>query len=398
MPGGASHGVVDAVASPVSDAVAVAQVSVVGAAASREEHAHGPASGFVECSAGAEEHAAADVDAAVGSERVAHHVDGFEVEAFAVPFLVHVESEPVSQVMDDAAGGDLEVSFGGADEQQVVHVPQLVGDEPAAGDLAGAPAGAFDGHGRRFDPVVGVAEVVVGEPLAEVAADVEPVVALVPVDEVEHETQQDRVADVALEHRLQGGAVDAGIVFAHVELHEPFRAAFACPSFDRAAGVDGAASGDAGGLPSADFRIEQWLERHDGHMVIDLVAHRFATDDAMLVADRFDAVEVDDPGVAVSALAYLVADLFGEPVEVGVGFEEARNVAARSFALEVVVDRRADERVGFASGVLAMGFQSFSYLDYAGVRRCWRGSSTGRVLGLIFGWAVACPLTGWRGG
>lgn len=35
-----------------------------------------------------------------------------------------------------------------------------------------------------------------------------------------------------------------------------------------------------------------------------------------------------------------------------------------------------------------------SYLDYGGVRRCWRGSSTGRVLGLIFGWAEACPLVG----
>ena len=36
---------------------------------------------------------------------------------------------------------------------------------------------------------VGVAQVVVGEPLAQVAADVEAVVALVPVDEVEHEAQ-----------------------------------------------------------------------------------------------------------------------------------------------------------------------------------------------------------------
>lgn len=273
MPGGASHGAVDAVASPVSDAVAVAQVSVVGAAASREERAHWPVGGLVERSAGAEEHAAADVDAAVWPERVAHHVDGFEVEAFAVPFLVHVEFEPVFEVSDDAAGGDLQITFGGADEQQVVHVPQLVGDEPAASDLAGAPAGSFDGHGRRFDPVVGVAEVVVGEPLAEVAADVEAVVALVPVDEVEREAQQDRVADVAREHCLQCGAVDAGIVFAHVQFHEPFAGSFARPSFDRAAGVDGAAIGDAGSLPSADLRVEQWLERHDGHMVVDLVAY-----------------------------------------------------------------------------------------------------------------------------
>lgn len=244
----------------VSDAVAVAQVPVVGAAAARHVLVHRPAGRAAEGAAGAEEHAAADVDAAVGSERVPDHVDGFEVEAFAVPFLVHVESEPVFEVVDDAACGDLQISFGGADEQQVVHVPQLVRDEPAAGDLAGTPADAFDGHGRRFDPVVGVAEVVVGEPLAQVAADVEPVAALVSVDEVEHEAQQDRVADVACEHRLQGGAVDAGIVFAHVELHEPFRAAFACPSFDRATGVDGAAIGDAGGLPSSHLRVEQRLE------------------------------------------------------------------------------------------------------------------------------------------
>ena len=305
---------VDAVASPVSDAVAVAQVSVVGAAASRHVLVHRPAGRAVEGAAGAEEHAAADVDATVGSERVADHVDGFEVEAFAVPFGMHVELERVVEVADDAAGRDLEVAFGGADEQQVVHVPQLVRDEPAAGDLAGAPAGAFDGHGRRFDPVVGVAQIVVGEPLAEVAADVEAVVALVLVDEVEHEAQQDWVADVACEHRLQGGAVDAGIVFAHVELREPFRAAFAGPSFDRAPGVDGAAIGDAGGLPSSHLRVEQRLEGHDGHMVVYLVPDRFAADDTVLAADRFDAVEVRDPGVSEAAFTYLVADLAGEAV------------------------------------------------------------------------------------
>lgn len=63
-------------------------------------------------------------------------------------------------------------------------------------------------------------------------------------------------------------------------------------------------------------------------MVVYLVPDRFAADDAMLAADRFDAVEVRDPGVAVSAFAYLVADLAGEAVEVGVGFEEACDVSA----------------------------------------------------------------------
>ena len=140
------------------------------------------------------------------------------------------------------------------------------------------------------------------------------------------------------------------------------------------------------------------MEGHDGHMVVDLVAHRFAADDAVLAADRFDAVEVRDPRVSEAAFAYLVGDPHGEPVEVGVGFEEAGHVAAGPFALEVVIDRPADEHGRGAAGVLAMGFQSVSYLDYAGVPCCWRGSGTGRVLGWIFGWAVARPLTGWRGG
>lgn len=117
-------------------------------------------------------------------------------------------------------------------------------------------------------------------------------------------------------------------------------------------------------------------------MVVDLVAYRFAADDAVFAADRFDAVEVRDPGVAVSAFAYLVGDPFGEPVEIGVGFEEAGHVAAGPFALEVVIDRPADEHGRGAAGVLAMGFQSVSYLDYAGVRRCWMGS------GLLAGCSV----------
>ena len=100
-------------------------------------------------------------------------------------------------------------------------------------------------------------------------------------------------------------------------------------------------------------------------MVVYLVPDRFAADDTVLAADRFDAVEVRDPGVAVSAFAYLVADLAGEAVEVW-----------------VVVDRPADECGGFATGVLAMGFQSVSYLDYAGCRRCWMGS------GLLAGCSV----------
>ena len=112
-------------------------------------------------------------------------------------------------------------------------------------------------------------------------------------------------------------------------------------------------------------------------MVVYLVSDRFAADDAVFAADRFDAVEVRDPGVAVSAFAYLVGDPLGEVVDVGVGFEEAGPLA-----LEVVVDRPADECGGFATGVLAMGFQSVSYLDYAGVRRCWMGS------GLLAGCSV----------
>ena len=221
---------------------------------------------------------------------------------------------------------------------------------------------------------------------------------MVSVDEVVHEAQQDRVADVSGEQPFEGRPVDARIVFAHVQLHEPFRTSFACPAFDCPARVDGAAIGDAGGLPSSHLRVEERLERHDGHMVVDLVSDRFAADDAVLVADRFDAVEVRDPRVSEAAFADFVGDPHGEPIEVWVGGEEAGDVAPGLFAFEVVADRGADERGGGAMGVLAVGFQSVSYLDYAGVPRCWRGSGTGRVLGWIFGWAVACPLTGWRGG
>lgn len=49
-------------------------------------------------------------------------------------------------------------------------------------------------------------------------------------------------------------------------------------------------------------------------MVVYLVSDRFAADDAVFAADRFDAVEVRDPGVAVSAFAYLVGDPLGEAV------------------------------------------------------------------------------------
>lgn len=190
---------------------------------------------------------------------------------------------------------------------------------------------------------------------------------MVSVDEVVHEAQQDRVADVSGEQPFEGRPVDARIVFAHVQLHEPFRTSFACPAFDCPARVDGAAIGDAGGLPSSHLRVEERLERHDGHMVVDLVSDRFAADDAVLVADRFDAVEVRDPRVSEAAFADFVGDPHGEPIEVWVGGEEAGDVAPGLFAFEVVADRGADERGGGAMGVLAVGFQSVSYLDYAGV-------------------------------
>ena len=129
------------------------------------------------------------------------------------------------------------------------------------------------------------------------------------------------------------------------------------------------------------FEVEAFAVPFLVHVEFERVL-QVAADDAVFAADRFDAVEVRDPGVAVSAFAYLVGDPFGEPVEVGVGFEEAGHVAAGPFALEVVIDRPADEHGRGAAGVLAMGFQSVSYLDYAGVRRCWMGS------GLLAGCSV----------
>lgn len=47
--------------------------------------------------------------------------------------------------------------------------------------------------------------------------------------------------------------------------------------------------GMLGGRHRPHLRVEQRLESHDGHMVVDLVAYRFAADDAVLAADRFDA-------------------------------------------------------------------------------------------------------------
>ena len=61
----------------------------------------------------------------MGSERVADHVDGFEVEAFAVPFLVHVELERVLHVLlvlafEGRVGRLQQVNVIGVDDEVVV--------------------------------------------------------------------------------------------------------------------------------------------------------------------------------------------------------------------------------------------------------------------------------------
>lgn len=164
--------------------------------------------------------------------------------------------------------------------------------------------------------------------MAEVAADVESVVSLVLVDEVVDEAQERGVADVVGEHGLEGRAVDRRVVFADVEFDEASAVAFPCPSFDGASGVDGAAAGDAGGLPSADLGVEEGLESPDGDVVVDLVSYGLASDDPVFPGDGFGAVEVSDGGVAEVAVADFIGDLSGEFVEVGVAFEELLDVAS----------------------------------------------------------------------
>ena len=104
------------------------------------------------------------------------------------------------------------------------------------------------------------------------------------------------------------------------------------PSFDGLARVDGAASFDAGCLPSADLGVEHWPHRVDGDVVEDLVVDGFAADDAVLAADRFDSVEVSDGGVVEASGADLRRDGGGDAVEVGMVVEPCGHVPPGPFS------------------------------------------------------------------
>ena len=69
--------------------------------------------------------------------------------------------------------------------------------------------------------MVGVAQVIVGQPLAGVAADIEPLRSGVSVDEVVCEAQQRFIAYVPGEQAFEDGSVDRRVAFADVEFGEP---------------------------------------------------------------------------------------------------------------------------------------------------------------------------------
>ncbi len=133
-----------------------------------------------------------------------------------------------------------------------------------------------------FAIVVGVAQIVVGEPLAQIGADVQSVIARVLVDEMERQIQQPPVPHVTREQAFQHFTADAWIAFAHVQFHEDPAGWFAHPSFDRATRVGYAPAGNARRLPSADLRAEQWHQRRTADVIADLMADAFASDDAYL--------------------------------------------------------------------------------------------------------------------
>lgn len=205
-----------------------------------------------------------------------------------------------------------------------------MGDEPVPYHGAVAPAAEL---GQAFGgEMVGVTQVIVGQPLAGVAADVESLRSVVLVDEVVCEAQQRFIAYILGEQAFEDGAVDRRVAFADVEFHEPFAGALAGPSFDGLARVDGAASFDAGGLPSADLGVEHGSHRVDDDVVEDLVVDGFAADDAVLAADGLGPVEIPDGGVVEAAGADLRRDGLGDAIEVGMVVEPCRHVPPGPFS------------------------------------------------------------------
>lgn len=301
------------------------EVSVVAGASARQCQVPWVSAESGEGPSGSQEYAGSDVRPA-GPERVADHVDWFDADVLDVPFGVHVEFEPVVREGGDASCRDRQVAFRASEQQDVVHVEEDVGDEPS---LRGGAVPVPSGFGESvLAEVPDGRQVIIRQVLAEVAADVQAVIAGVGVDEVEDEAQERHVADVVREHRLERRPINRWIAFAHIEFDEDFARWFADPFADGTSCVVGAAVRDARGLPSSYLRVEQGHEGDDRDVVDDLLFDGLTADDAMLAGNRFDTVEVSDTWMVESAGPDLAGESDGEVVEVRVVFQESRDVAS----------------------------------------------------------------------
>lgn len=229
----------------------------------------------------------------VGPESEAHHVDWLRTDMLHVPCRVNLQAKLVMQIVADAFDGDGQITLAPANQENVIHVEEHVRYEPPSGDFACPAVHSLLGK-MLFAIVVCVAQVIVSEPLAQIRADIQSVIARVLVDEVERQVEQPLISHVAGQQAFQHFTAYRWIAFAHVQFHEHSAGRFAHPLFDRASSVGYAPAGDARGLPSADLRAEQ---RHQGgaaDVIIDLMADALASDDAYLPAYRLHATKVAD--------------------------------------------------------------------------------------------------------
>lgn len=251
------------------------------------------------------------------------------------------------------------------DEKDVVHIEDDVVDEPSAHDGSVLPPTC---SGQPFGGVVeGAGEIIVCQPLAQERSDIQPVFALVRVDEREREAKQLGVSDIVGEHRLERRTVDARIVFADVHLDEVFEPSLERPSFDELADTSGSPALDAGALVRADLGLEHRHERRDRDPVEDLVTYRLPAYDPAFSVRRLDPVEVPDLAESDVPAADLAGHVGGDGVEIAViRGDEAFYVRPAFLVSEVQVDAVADEERAAAFRVFAICFQAvfrFPYLD-----------------------------------
>ena len=92
------------------------------------------------------------------------------------------------QIGADAFDCDGQVTLRAADKKHVIHVEQHVRHEPSRGHLARPAVHTLLGK-MLFAEMVGIRKVIVCEPLAQIRADVQSVIARVLVDEMERQIQ-----------------------------------------------------------------------------------------------------------------------------------------------------------------------------------------------------------------